>query len=141
MISQLTVFLQNEKGRLSSLSRILSDEGINMHALIIADTQEFGIVRIFCDTPDAAQALLVEQGFRATLTDVSAVRIANEPGGLARLLEFLDAEGLNVEYGYCFLNGENEAIDVFKIDGEDVDTRLADAGFAVVEPHEVYALS
>lgn len=140
MISQLTVFLQNEPGRLSSLSRILSDAGINMHALFIADTQEFGIVRIFCDTPTTAKDLLESQGFRASITEVNAVRVPNVPGGLTKLLEFLDEKGLNVEYGLCFLNGKDEAIDVFKIDGEDVDSVLADAGFIVVEPQEVYAI-
>lgn len=140
MISQLTVFLQNEPGRLSSLSRTLSDAAINMHALFIADTQEYGIVRIFCDTPAAAKDLLESQDFRASITEVNAVRVPNVPGGLTKLLEFLDEKGLNVEYGHCFLNGKDEAIDVFKIDGEDVDSVLADAGFIVVEPQEVYAI-
>ncbi len=141
MISQLTVFLQNEKGRLAGLSRIMADAGINMHALFIADTQEFGIIRIFCDRPEQACELLKEQGLRAALTEVNAVRISNVPGGLAKLLEFLDQAGLNVEYGYCFLNGKDEAIDVFKIDGEDVDARLAEAGFDIVEPNEIYEIS
>ncbi len=67
MISQLTVFLANEKGRLAAASRVLSDAGINMQALFIADTADFGIVRIFCDTPALAAAKLAEAGFRATI--------------------------------------------------------------------------
>ena len=70
MISQLTVFLANEKGRQAAASRVLSDAGINMQALFIADTADFGIVRIFCDTPALAAAKLAEAGFRATAVDV-----------------------------------------------------------------------
>ena len=83
MIEQLTVFIQNEKGRLSGLCRTLADANINMHDLFIADTSDFGVVRVFCDTPQAAAKVLDEAGFRASVTKVLAVRVPNEPGGLA----------------------------------------------------------
>ena len=117
MISQLTVFLANEKGRLAAASRVLSDAGINMQALFIADTADFGIVRIFCDTPALAAAKLAEAGFRATITPVIAVSVADEPGTLARLLEFCHQSSMNIEYGYCFAAGDGRAIDVLKIEG------------------------
>ena len=97
MISQLTVFLANEKGRLAAASRVLSDAGINMQALFIADTADFGIVRIFCDRPNRAAAVLAEAGFRASITPVIAVSVADEPGALARLLGFCHEASMNVE--------------------------------------------
>ena len=105
MIEQLTVFIQNEKGRLSGLCRTLADANINMHDLFIADTSDFGVVRVFCDTPQAAAKVLDEAGFRASVTKVLAVRVPNEPGGLAHLLETIESMGANIEYGYCFARG------------------------------------
>ena len=125
MISQLTVFLANERGRLAAACRTLADAGFNM--------------RIFCDRPDEAAALLVDAGYRAAVTPVIAVRVPNEPGGLARLLEFCDEAGMNVEYGYCYSVGEDGAIDVLKIEGTDAEEHLAAAGFAVVRAEEIYA--
>ena len=107
MISQLTVFLENEKGRLAAACRAVSDAGINMHALNLADTSDFGVVRMLTDTPEAAAEALREQGYRATVTPVLAVRVPNVPGGLAKLLEFMDEQDANVEYGYCFSVNED----------------------------------
>ena len=139
MISQLTVFLANERGRLAAACRTLADAGFNMHSLVLADTADFGVVRIFCDRPDEAAALLVDAGYRAAVTPVIAVRVPNEPGGLARLLEFCDESGMNIEYGYCYSSGAETAIDVLKIEGTDAEERLAAAGFAVVRAEEIYA--
>ena len=138
MISQLTVFLQNEKGRLASACRTIADAGINMHALFLADTQDFGVARIFCDTPDKACERLSEAGYRATVTPVIAVRVPNVPGGLASLLEFCDENDMNVEYGYCFSVGNERAIDVLKIEGPDAEAKLVAGGFDIVEPVEIY---
>ncbi len=81
MISQLSVFLANEKGRLAAACRTLADAGYNMHSLVLADTADFGVARIFCDRPDAAAAMLIDAGYRAAVTPVIAVRVPNEPGG------------------------------------------------------------
>ena len=139
MIMQLTVFLQNTKGRLAAATRTIADAGINMHAMFIADTQDFGIVRIFCDTPDEAAKVLAEAGYRASVTPVIAVRVPNEPGGLAKLLEFCDEQDLNIEYAYCFCVDAGFAVNVLKVEGEGVEARLIKGGFATVEPSEVYA--
>ncbi len=140
MIEQLTVFIQNEKGRLSGLCRTLADAGINMHDLFIADTSDFGVVRVFCDTPQAAARLLDEAGYRASVTKVLAVRVPNEPGGLARLLETIEDAGANIEYGYCFSRGEATAIDVLKVVDATIEEKLAADGFDIVAPEEVYQL-
>lgn len=139
MISQLTVFLQNEKGRLSGVCSAIAEANINMHALFLADTTDFGIARIFCDTPDEAVKVLDKAGFRSTLTPVIAVKVPNVPGGLAKLLKFCDEENLNIEYGYCF-SVNDDAIDVLKIEQTDSEERLAKAGFNIVSPEEIYAV-
>lgn len=138
MISQLTVFLQNEEGRLASACRKIGEAGVNMRSLFIADTKDFGVARIICDTPQKACDALVDAGFRATLTPVVAVRVTDAPGGLAGLLDRLDSHGMNVEYGYCFSADGNVAIDVLKIADEGVEDVLREAGYELVDPEELY---
>ena len=106
MISQLTVFLENEEGRLASAVRTISNAGINMQALFLADTADFGILRIFCDTPKKACAALIDAGYRAKLIDVVAVKVSNKPGELANLMDYLNDTNVNVEYAHCFIVGE-----------------------------------
>ena len=141
MISQLTVFLTNEPGRLAAATGTLAEAGINMKALFIADTADFGILRIFCDTPEAAVEALTQAGFRATLTPVIAVQVADKPGTLAELLSFCQGASMNIEYGYCFCDTDGTAIDVLKIEGEaQAEATLAEAGFTVLAPEDVYAV-
>lgn len=137
MIDQLTVFLENTEGRLASAARTIADAGINMKALFVADTEDFGVARIFCDTPHAAAAALKDAGYRATVTQVVGVHVPNEKGGLASLLEFLNEKGVNIEYGYCFVDGDT-AIDVLKVTDEGVEDMLVAAGFKLVDPKDVY---
>jgi hypothetical protein len=139
MIDQLSVFLENKAGRLAELCRTLGDAGINMHALMVADTSDFGVVRIICDTPRDAEALLGERGFGASIARVVAVEIPDSPGGLADVLEALDAAGSNVEYTYCFVEPSGDAaVDVFKIDDEGAEEALVAAGFRVLAAEELY---
>lgn len=141
MISQLTVFLENEKGRLAAACRTISEAGINMHALFLADTADFGVARIFVDTPEAAAETLREAGYRATVTQVLGVRVPNVPGGLASLLEFMDEQKANIEYGYCFSVNAETAVDVLKVEGtDDLEQKLTDAGFEPVRPEDIYRL-
>ena len=141
MISQLTVFLENEKGRLAAACRTVADAGINMHALNLADTADFGVVRMLTDTPEAAAETLRQAGYQASVTSVLAVRVPDLPGGLASLLEFMDAQEANIEYGYCFSVNEGIAIDVLKVDGDSgIEEKLITAGFEPVRPEDIYAL-
>lgn len=115
MISQLTVFLGNEEGRLAKLCRAMADAGANMSALTIADTTEYGIVRIVCADPAAACAALTERGYRAMLTEVAAFELPNRPGALAGLLGILDDLDIDVAYGYCFSSAADRAVMVLKV--------------------------
>lgn len=140
MIDQVTVFLENRKGRLASLCRALGDAGVSMHAMTVADTTDYGIVRIIADSPQKARETLIEAGFRATLTKVLAVAVPNRAGALADLLEALDRAEINVEYAYCFAIEGDMAIDVLRIEGEgNVRETIEAAGFRLLEAHEIYA--
>lgn len=137
MIEQLTVFLENSEGRLASAVRTIADAGINMRAMFLADTEDFGVARIFCDTPHAAAEALKAAGYRAAITEVLGVHVPNEVGGLAKLLEFLNESNINIEYGYCFVDGD-VAVDVLKVSDEGVEEKLAAAGFTIADPKDVY---
>lgn len=115
MIEQVTVFLENEKGRLLALTEALGRADVNMHALTIAETSDYGLVRIVCDKPEDACRVLEQEGFRAIVTKVLGVVVPNRPGGLAELLRTLESLDLNIEYGYCFSAKDDEAVDVLKV--------------------------
>lgn len=141
MISQLTVFLENEKGRLAEATRAIADAGINMHSLYLADTQDFGVARMLCDTPELAAEKLKAAGWRAAVTPVLGVRVPDVPGGLAKLLEFLDEADVNVEYGYCISVEGGNAIDVLKVSSDAViEEMLSKAGFDAVKPEDIYVV-
>jgi hypothetical protein len=141
MVEQLSVFLENSTGRLAELTRALGDAGIDMHALMVADTESFGVVRIICDTPRAARQILEGLGFSVALTPVIAVEVPDRPGGLADVLEALGRADKNVEYAYCFVEPQGSAaVDVLKVDDlAAVDTLLAE-GFVVLSPEAVYVV-
>lgn len=137
MIDQLTVFLENTKGRLTSLCRALGDADIQMHSLALADTTDYGIARIICDDPKGAVAAISEAGFTANLTKVVAVEVPDVPGGLADVLDVLDAAGLNIEYSYCFADAREDATVAFKVDEAAIGA-LEGAGFKVLHPEDLY---
>jgi len=139
MVKQLTVFLENSPGRLAALTRAIGDAGINMRALMVADTAEFGVVRIICDDPAFAQSVLEAAGYGVTVTDVIAVVVPDRPGGLADVLEVLGAADINVEYAYCFVRPSGRgAIDVFRVEEPArAAAVLSDASMRVLTQEEV----
>lgn len=141
MIDQLTVFLENSEGRLAALCRVLADAKVNMYALTIADTTDYGIVRIICDDPEKAVTALSEQDYRAVVTKVAAIGVPNEPGGLAKLLDLLDELDINIEYGYCFSIKDDMAVDVLKIhapeQASEAAAALEAAGFKLLQSEDI----
>jgi hypothetical protein len=114
---QISVFLENKKGRLAELTRLLWEKGINIRAMSLADTVDFGVVRLIVKDPAACLEALREQGFAAQETDVLAVQIPDVPGSLHEVVELLDRQGINIEYMYTFFGRTGEkAIVVFKGD-------------------------
>lgn len=138
MITQVTIFLENDNGRLAEAVRVISDAGLNMRALFLADTATFGLARIFCDKPHTAVKRLQDAGMRASAASVVAVRVPDQPGALAQLLEYCDKQQFSIEYGYCFTVDNGTAINVLKINNPDVEEALKAAGFALVSAEEVY---
>jgi len=122
-VEQLAVFLENRSGRLAEITRILAENDINIRALSVADTADFGILRLIVDKVDAARQALKENGFTVGKTNVLAVEVPDQAGGLAGVLKIVEEQGLNVEYMYAFINrsGEN-AILIFRF--EDMDKAI-----------------
>lgn len=138
MVEQITVFLENSEGRLAGMVRCVGAAGVNMSALTIADTSEYGVVRVICDKPAEAMAALEAGGYRAIATPVLAVEVPNRPAGLAELLDALDAKGLNIEYGYCFSLRPDAAVDVLKVaEPQRAAVAVAEAGFKILEPADL----
>ncbi|NLF15881.1 MAG: amino acid-binding protein [Lentisphaerae bacterium] len=116
-IKQISVFLENKEGRLAHVTGVLSQAGINILALSLADTSDFGILRLIVDRPRAAFAILREQNIVNTLHEVIAVEVDNQPGGLHRILKALDGSGVNVEYMYAFAEPRSQkAALIFRFD-------------------------
>jgi len=116
-VRQISIFLQNTKGRLAEVTRLLAVRGINIRALSLADTADFGVLRIIVSDPDACLAALKENDIIAQVTEVLAVEIEDAPGGLSRMLAALDAAGLNVEYMYAYVEKtKDNAIVICKVD-------------------------
>jgi hypothetical protein len=126
MAKQISVFLENKAGRLSHVTRVLGEAGINIRALSIADTSDFGILRIIVNEPGRAYQILKEAGFTVSQTEVIAVEVPDSPGGLAAVLEQMTEENLNIEYLYAFLGTSDEnALVIFKVE----DIKLASEAF------------
>jgi hypothetical protein len=102
-IKQLSVFVENKSGRLAEITAILAKANIDIRALSIADTTDFGILRLVVDRPDEAEKTLREAGLTVTLTDVLAVGIPDKPGGFASAMKVLAAENIGIEYMYAFV--------------------------------------
>lgn len=141
-VQQISVFLENKSGRLAQLTEILGNNGINIRALSIADTSDFGILRLIVSDPLQASKVLKDADFTVTMTDVIAVEVKDEPGGLAVVLKILEAANINIEYLYAFLEkSSNDALVVFRVEqvGEAIEL-LAKSGIKLLENEKVYKL-
>jgi hypothetical protein len=119
-LTQISVFLENRKGRLYDVCSLLGNHGINIRALTIAESPEFGILRLVVDKPENAVEILKKKGFIAKLTDIVAVEVDDKPGGLARILQVLYDSNVNVEYMYGFVEKySDKALLVFRFDALD----------------------
>ena len=116
IIKQLSVFLENKTGRLNEVTQILGNAGINMSAFSVADTSEFGILRMIVSDPEKALSILKEAEFSVRLTDVICLNSPNEPGALARALNILSEENVFIEYLYAYSMDNKSANIVLKPD-------------------------
>ena len=141
-LKQLSVFMENRAGRLAEITRVLADAGVNIRALSLADTSDFGILRLLVDDPDKAIRGLSEAGLTVRATEVIAVEIADRPGGLATILALLQGSGINVEYMYAFLERHKDnAILVFRFeDPRKASEVLREASIKVFTAEEISKL-
>lgn len=142
LVKQISVFLENKSGRLAEVTKTLSANEIDIRALYIADTTEYGILRMIVDKPEQALDLLKKSGFTVSTTNVIAIAIADTPGTLDDALEVLSTGGISVEYLYAFVGrASTDAIVVIRVENpEGAIGSLENAGVRVIDSKEVYGL-
>ncbi len=141
-VEQIAVFMENKSGKLAEITSILAENNINIRALSVADTADFGILRLIVDDVEAAKNALNNEGFTVGKTNVIAVEVPDKSGGLASVLKVIETVGLNVEYMYAFVNksGEN-AVLIFRFENLDeaIDS-LQKEGFTLLSSEEICSL-
>lgn len=108
IINQISVFVENKLGRLAEITKVLEKNNIDIRALSIADTKDFGILRIIVNNPDGAEKILKAEGFTVSLTKVIAIGIEDKPGGLSKAMDVLNQYNISVEYMYAFISRTDE---------------------------------
>ncbi|HHY00530.1 MAG TPA: ACT domain-containing protein [Methanothermobacter sp.] len=141
-IKQISVFLENRKGRLWKALNVLSNAGVNIRALSIADTSEFGILRMIVPEPELAEEILLKNNFVVKVNDVIAVEVSDKPGGLDAVLGLLNNADVNVEYIYAFVEKKtNKAIVVIRTEDLNASIQvLDDGGVTILSTDEVNML-
>ena len=141
-VEQISVFLENKAGRLAEVTRILAEAGVNIRALSLADTSDFGILRLIVNENNTAKEALRKHGFTVGKTDVVAVEVEDRPGGLHKILDVLFRANVNVEYMYAFVqqSGSNAVI-IFRFDNLDEAVKvLTENGVKVIQGSRLYAM-
>jgi hypothetical protein len=141
-VEQISIFLENKSGRLAEVTDILAGNGINLRALSLADTADFGIFRLIVNDTEKAVTLLKNKGFTITKNEVVAVDVPDQPGGLAGILAILQGKSINVEYMYAFVQkSEGNAVLIFRFDDvEKAIDALRKAGVRILNGEAVQRL-
>lgn len=141
-IRQLTVFVENRQGAMAEVTRELAQHNVDLRALSMADTQEFGVLRLIVKDVDSALTVLRESGHIVNVTPVTAVKISDAPGRLSQALSVLDRAGINIEYLYAFLTRtEKHAYVVLRVEDNDgAKNALSEAGFKLVQESDIQKL-
>lgn len=141
-VKQLSIFIENRPGRLSAVTRLLGNSGIDIRAMSIADTKDFGILRLIVNDADKALAVLKENNFSVTITNVIAIGIEDSPGGLAGAMEALYENNVSVEYMYAFISKtENTAYVIFRVENNDTAIRaLTEKNYKILTADEIYKM-
>lgn len=137
-IKQLSVFLENRAGRLDEVLNTLGTNGVNIVALSLADTADYGMLRMIVSDPKKGRDVLKEAGITSMLTDVVALRVPHATGSLSKAMHALMSEGVNVEYMYAFANGADASAILKSDNPEKVVSTLKANGFDVWEADEAY---
>jgi hypothetical protein len=142
LIDQISVFLSNQPGRLTDITGILSRANIDIRALSLADTTDFGILRLIVDNPSKAEEELKKSGLTVRKTKVIAAKLEDRPGSLHSVLKVLKENGISVEYAYAFLTPvDNHACVILRVeDNESAITIFKNANVQLLKPEEVYSI-
>lgn len=140
-LSQLSLFIQNQPGAIAEPCRILAENDINIYTMTLAETNDYGVLRLIVKEWQKARDVLAKAGFTANLTDVVAVKVPNRPGGLAEVLEKMGTLGINVVYMYAFVsNIKDDAVIIFRFDKtEEVLKQLAEASITVADSEHLFS--
>jgi hypothetical protein len=141
-VEQISIFIENKSGRLAEVTRVLGESGVNIRALSLADTSDFGILRLIVDQTDRAKQALKDQGFTVSKTEVIAVEVPDRPKGLFGILDTLDRAGVNVEYMYAFVErcGSNAVI-IFRFDNlEEAIRVLTENDIHILQGEQIYGM-
>lgn len=141
-VKQLSIFMENRAGRLAEVVRLLGEAKVNIRALSLADTSDFGILRLIVNDVEKAVKVLRDAGHTVSLTDVVAVEVPDTPGGLASVLDPLRGAGVNVEYMYAFVEkATDKAVVIFRFENADAALKvLSKAGISVLPSEMVSKL-
>ncbi len=141
-VKQIAIFLENKSGRLADISHTLAENAINIRALSLADTADFGILRLVVNDTNKAQQVLKENGFTVGITEILAVEVPDKPGALDCILQVVRDAGLNVEYMYAFTKKSGESgMLLFRFDDQDAAVAVFEkAGCRLLSDDEVHAL-
>lgn len=139
-IKQLSIFVENRPGRLSSITRLLGENGVDIRAMSIADTRDFGILRLIVNDPDKALGVLKQADYSVTLTNVIAVGVEDSPGGLYKAMQTLYDNNISIEYMYAFISKtENIAYVILRVENNDkAVTALEEAGIRILTKENIY---
>ncbi len=141
-VDQIAIFLENKSGRLADITSIIAENGINIRAMSLADTADFGILRLIVNDTENARLVLKENGFTVGTTEVVVVEVSDKPGGLASVLRTIKEAELNIEYMYAFTQKSGETgLIIFRFDELDkaIDA-LVKSGVRILSGEEVYAI-
>ena len=132
LAKQISVFVENSKGRLAQITQILAENNVNIRALSIADTTSFGILRVIVEDAERTEKVLKEAGLTVSVTDVLSLQIEDKPGGLARALNILSEHDIDVDYAYAFISKTTDKANVvLRVErDEDAIKLLKEAGFS-----------
>jgi len=141
LIKQLRIFVENRRGKMSEITELLAASGVDLRAITLADTNEFGLLRIIVSKPDEACALLRGAGFMVRVSDVIAIGVSDKPGEFAKATRLLADAGVDLEYLYGFASRrKEEAVIIMRLDqpGEGV-AALRNGGFRIIGSEEIYS--
>ena len=141
-MDQISIFIENKSGRLAEVAGILGEAGVNIRALSLADTSDFGILRLIVNDCEKAKQILKDKGFTVSKTEVVAIEVPDRPGGLSDILHTLDRESINVEYMYAFVERcEENAVIIFRFDEtEKAIEILLNQGFNLLQGERLYRM-